>query len=291
MRLKITHETRYRYTDPPASLIEVLRLTPRNSAQLSVREWGIQVSTDSTLRRFDDAFGNITHTFSAAGPVEELVITAVGTVETDPGNGVLAGTREPLPVGVFLRDTDLTDHSAALDALAREAAAQSDGSPLDTLHKLNAAVHDAVSVKPGFPSLNTTADDALKTGEGVCQDCAHVFIAAARAANIPARYVMGYHYAADAPQTGRPGHAWAEAHVADLGWVGFDPTLRQSPDEAYVRVAVGLDYLSAAPVRGAMYGGTGETLDVAVSIAPTPAFGSPHGQVQRQSQSQSQTNS
>ena len=56
------------------------------------------------------------------------------------------------------------------------------------------------------------------------------------------------------------GHAWAEAYVENLGWVGFDPTNGMCTTDAHVRVAVGLDYLGAAPVRGTRFGGGGETL-------------------------------
>lgn len=289
MRLKITHETHYRYDAPPASLIEVLRLTPCVSAAQSVREWAIHVSTDSTLRRFTDAFGNVNHTFSATGPVDELVITATGTVETEAGSGVVSGTREGLPLGVFLRESDLTERTPALLALAEEARAASDGTTLDHCHHLARKVNEAVAFRAGTTDVTTAAERALERGEGVCQDLAHVFIAAARAAAIPARYISGYQFEAGRSRDDHASHAWAEAYIPDLGWVGFDPTASRSPDESYVRMAVGLDYLSAAPVRGAIYGGGGEHLSVTVAIERAAGFGAaqrlqgPDGTVMEQS--------
>jgi transglutaminase-like putative cysteine protease len=126
----------------------------------------------------------------------------------------------------------------------------------------------------------TSAIEAFAHGHGVCQDFAHVFIAAARHLGHPARYVGGYLFqphlvqrqaqgASGQVQTAAPqdaGHAWAEALVPNLGWVGFDPANGVSPTDAYVRVAVGLDYLGAAPVRGTRYGGTGESLSVRVVV-------------------------
>ncbi|MBJ3777523.1 transglutaminase family protein [Acuticoccus mangrovi] len=284
MRLQIQHETHYRYETAPSSVIEILRLTPCNTANQTVRDWRIDVTGDAPLRRVDDAFGNITHTFTLQNPGEELLITASGTVETETTNGVVSGTREPLPVGVFLRDTDLTHPAASLASLAAEARAESDGSALDRAHKLNALVHRRVTYVEGMTQVDTPALDALKAGKGVCQDLAHVLLTAARSDGLPARYVSGYQFAADKPRDDHRGHAWCEIHIDGLGWVGFDPSAGACITDAYVRVAVGLDHQSASPVRGAVYGGLGETLTVTVTMDP----GNTHSQaLSEQSQSQS----
>jgi transglutaminase-like putative cysteine protease len=266
VRLSITHATRYRYDTPPASVIEVLRLTPYSTANQSVRDWRIDVTGDAVLARDEDAFGNIAHTFTLARPGQELAIIATGTVETGPGNGVVAGTRERLPLGVYLRDTPLTDIDEGLTALARRARARSDGTPLDRAHALNKAVFESMRFEHGATDVATRAADALAAGHGVCQDLAHVLIAAARADGLPARYVSGYQFAAGMARDEHASHAWVEVHVDGLGWVSLDPTAGASATEAYVRLAVGLDYLGAAPVRGAVYGGTGEHLAVDVSM-------------------------
>jgi transglutaminase-like putative cysteine protease len=109
----------------------------------------------------------------------------------------------------------------------------------------------------------TTAAEALAAGHGVCQDFAHIFAAAARLLGIPARYVSGHLARAEHLQQDAA-HAWAEALVPDLGWVAFDPANGVCADDAYVRVAIGLDYLDAAPIRGARRGGGMEQLTVAV---------------------------
>jgi len=112
----------------------------------------------------------------------------------------------------------------------------------------------------------TTAAESFALRRGVCQDLTHIFIAAARQLGIPARYIGGHFYRADGVTVQEAGHAWVEAHVENLGWVGFDPTNGISTTDAHVRVAVGLDYLGASPVRGTRYGGSGETLKVAVNV-------------------------
>ena len=118
----------------------------------------------------------------------------------------------------------------------------------------------------GTSQSETRAEDAIAEGKGVCQDHAHIFIAAAREMGFPARYVSGYLMMDDRIEQDAT-HAWAEAHVDGLGWVGFDVSNQICPDTRYVRVATGLDYQGAAPVTGTRYGGAGETLSVAIEVA------------------------
>jgi transglutaminase-like putative cysteine protease len=113
--------------------------------------------------------------------------------------------------------------------------------------------------------VDTKAEDALEAGRGVCQDHAHVFIAATRLLGYPARYAGGYLMMNDRVQQDA-GHAWAEAHVEGLGWVGFDVSNAISPDARYVRVATGLDYREAAPVSGMRFGAASESLDVSIQV-------------------------
>lgn len=266
MRLTIQHETRYSYTTPPASVIELLRLTPCNTDTQSVREWRIDISGDAALKRFEDAFGNINHTFTAAVPDGELVITATGMVETTGTSGVVSGGPERLPLGVYLRETDLTQLKPNLVALGAEARTASDGSTLDFAHTLNRLIHERITFDADATNNSTPAAEALEAGSGVCQDLAHILLAAARAEGVPARYVWGYQFADGRAREEHAGHAWAELHVEDLGWVSFDPSTGESAGETYVRVAIGLDYLSAGPVRGAAYGGEGEELTVNVTM-------------------------
>lgn len=279
MRVTITHETRYRYETPPLSMIGVLRLTPPSTATQTVRAWRIDVSSEAPLKRASDAFGNVTHTFTAADVGETLEIVATGTVDTEPGEGVVLGTPERQPLEVFLRETDLTRADAAIDALVREVRAGTDAAPLARAHALNLAVAERIAYEQGLTDAATTAADALAAGHGVCQDLAHVLVAAARSDGLPARYVAGYRHIADRPSDAHESHAWAEIHVAELGWVGFDPTERLCPTEAHVRVAVGLDAMGAAPLRGTTYGGAGEMLDVRVIVERAGPAG---GQSQRQ---------
>ncbi len=276
MRIRISHATTYHYDTPPAGVTQMLRLTPRNYDGQYVASWRIDLTQDCLLHQHEDAFGNITHAFTADGPFETLTVAVEGEVETLETHGVVSGAVERFPPSLYLRETALTEPDPAIVELAQGARA---ADTLGTLHKLLSALHAEMTFDTDPTQTTTTAAEAFKLRRGVCQDITHVFIAAARQIGIPARYIGGHFYRADGVIAQDAGHAWAEAYVEKLGWVGFDPTNGISATDAHVRVAAGLDYLGAAPVRGTRYGGSGETLKVAVHV----------DQARQQTQSQSQT--
>lgn len=265
MRIHVRHETVYRYDAPAKSAIQLLRLTPRNHDSQYVVRWRVDVSEDCRLDAREDAFGNLTHTFSLDGPINELRIGVNGELETQDTAGVIRGTVERFPPSLYLRETDLTRTDDALMNFAEEFGKRK-GSMLEKLHRINAAIYEGFAFLPNATDTRTTACEAFAAKTGVCQDYAHVFLAAARHIGIPARYVSGYFLRADGENRQEAGHAWAEAHINDLGWVAFDPANGISTTDAHVRVAIGLDYLGAAPVRGVRFGGAGEKLSVNVHI-------------------------
>jgi transglutaminase-like putative cysteine protease len=263
MRIRISHETSYRYDAPTLGVIQTLRLTPRNHEGQFVADWRIDVSEDCRLDVHEDAFGNITHTFSADGPFGQLTVGVEGEVDVQDTAGIVRGAVERFPPSLFLRATPLTTADEAIMDFAR--ALRSDGT-LETLHALLTRLYRDMTYDTAPTRADTTAADAFALKRGVCQDLTHVFLAAARHLDIPARYVGGYFRRADGVVDQDAGHAWAEAHVPNVGWVGFDPANGICTTDAHVRVAVGLDYLGAAPVRGTRYGGGAENMAVKVHV-------------------------
>lgn len=291
MHIRVDHATTYAYARPARAIVQVLRKTPRSSDSQHVLRWTIETDVDARLRRSEDAFGNIVHTLYTETPTDRLTVRVMGEVQTADTGGVLRGAEEPLEPLVFLRATPLTACDAALrDYVAGLGA----GDRLDGLHRLMAALHRDVAFEVGATSAAHTAAEAFAMKRGVCQDHAQIFIAAARLMGAPARYVSGHLLRADGRWDQEAAHAWAEAHVEGLGWVGFDPANGVCPTEAYVRVAAGLDYLGAAPVRGAAYGGLGEQLSVRLDVRALeagnggPASGRKPGQGLSQQSSQQQ---
>ena len=269
MRIGIHHETHYHYQQPVNGLIQTLRLTPRNHDSQFVIDWRIEVTADCRLERREDVFGNLADTFSLRTAVEQLTVLAAGEVDTEDNNGVVTGTVERLPPSLFLRETELTHVDPAMHQFAAEVAAPGTTDRLECLHRLLARLHAEITYDTDPTHSATTAAEAFALRRGVCQDITHIFIATARRLGTPARYISGYFYDGLGSVT-TAGHAWAEAYVEGLGWVGFDATHGVCVTDAHVRIAVGLDALGAAPVRGSRYGGGNEILTVAVNVGTTP---------------------
>ncbi|MET0277744.1 MAG: transglutaminase family protein [Pseudorhodoplanes sp.] len=265
MRIRIWHDTTYRYSWPVTGVIQTLRLTPRNTDGQYIMGWRIDISADCPLTCHVDAFGNVTHTLTADGPLDRLVVHVEGEAEIEDTNGIVKGTFEPFPPSLFLRETPLTFPSAEIAAFAREVAGSAPDR-LSMLHALLDTLPETITFDTDPTHAHTTAAEAFEIKRGVCQDISHIFIACARSLGIPARYISGYFHRADGLNEQQSGHAWAEAYVDGLGWIGFDATNGMCPTDAHLRVAVGLDYLSAAPVRGSRIGGEGEGLDVRIRV-------------------------
>ena len=282
MRLRITHITTYRYEPPATGVIQILRMTPGSHDAQYVADWQIDVSTDSRLDVHQDSFGNITHVLTH-GAIADLVIRVEGEIETQDTGGVLKGTEERFPPSLFLRATDLTEMTPAMAGFIKTMRSDAGDDVLGYLHALMMAINDHMTFDADPTNSGTSAAEAFAGKRGVCQDYAHIFIACARAGGVPARFVSGHFYREDGASTQQAGHAWAEAFVPVLGWVGFDPANAICITDAHVRVAIGLDYLGAAPVRGTRYGGGMETLAVEVKVEQANRGG--YGQSQSQSQS------
>ncbi len=291
MRIRVVHETHYAYDQPARGLIQVMRLTPRDHDGQHVREWRIEPSLDGRLTAREDGFGNIVHWFTADEPASSLTVRVTGEVETFETHGVVRGVVERLPPLFYLRDTPLTETSEALQAFAREAASGADQEPLAVLHRLLAALHERVTFEPGPASAGTSAREAFEAGSGVCQDLAHIFVAAARHIEVPTRYVSGYVRREDDDDELEFAHAWAESLVPGLGWVGFDPAHGISATEGHLRVAIGLDHLGAAPIRGSRMGGGTETLTVHLRVDEAAKRSQAQGSQSQVQASQSQTQS
>ena len=275
MRLTVRHLTDYAY-EPPASRVGLrIKLFPTATRGQKPLDWRVMVDGAEVRPMLTNPFGDAEALWFSDRDAEAASVLAEGTVETTDTAGVL-GRLGTAPPALFLRETPLTRANAEIQMLAKAAAGDE---PLARMHALSAAVHEALVYRPGATDPATTAAQALALGAGVCQDKTHLFIAAARAAHIPARSVVGYLLDQEAPL--HETHAWAEVHLETLGWVGFDPTNQICPTESYVRLSSGLDADDAAPIRGSITAGTEHRMEVSVDIAGVQSQ-------QQQSQQQSQ---
>lgn len=264
MLLSVDHVTRYRYDRPVRAVMQSHRLTPSKFDGQKVRDWAVTVTDGIPGGSFRDGAGDRVQGWMVKGPVTGVEVRVTGTVETLDLAGVLRGHREVVPPEVYLVETGPTRADAAVIELAQQAVG-AEGA-LSMAHRLSELVAEAVSYVPGATQSQTTAAEVLAQGQGVCQDHAHALIACARKLGLPARYVSGYLFADAEGKSHEAAHAWAEIHVAGLGWVGFDPANRCCPDARYIRLGSGLDAQDAAPIRGVARGGGAESLDVTVAV-------------------------
>ncbi len=263
MRLKISHETVYRYGQPIRNLVQSLRLTPSVFEGQKTHEWQIDVSGGVKGPGFRDGAGDWIEGWTVRGPVDHVTVRISGRIDTRDTAGVLRGHREMIHPLTYLRDSPATRPDDALRDLAQSVKGTD---RLDLAHQLSMSVSDRIAFRPGVTHTGTTASEALALGEGVCQDHTHALTAIARLRGLPARYVSGYLHSTIDGQAHDAAHAWAEIHVEGLGWVGFDAANRCCPDERYVRLGSGLDAADAAPIRGVALGTGSEDMDVSVRV-------------------------
>jgi transglutaminase-like putative cysteine protease len=283
LTLSIRHTTHYAFAEPVVHALQRLRLTPKETQGQRIVHWAMDFANARAELQYDDQHFNHVTLISLDPGAREVTVTCKGVVETEDNAGVIGRHSGHLPLWSFLRQTPLTRQGPKLRALLRELNGAGGAAPLDFLHALSGLIRERIVYEAGRTHAGTTAEEAASHGYGVCQDHAHVFIGAARAHGIPARYVSGYLMMDDRIEQ-EATHAWAEAHVEGLGWVGFDVSNGISPDPRYVRVATGSDYRDAAPVTGISIGAAAEALTVGVAVEAQPPL-------QSQSQSQSQDQS
>jgi transglutaminase-like putative cysteine protease len=261
MRLKISHMTEYAYDEPVEFALQRLRLTPKDGPGQKVLSWQTSVTGAGHEVSYDDHFGNRVELVSIVDGARTINIMAAGEVETEELHGVFGPHIGYAPLWLFRRETPLTKPGKLIRELAKSISGDGE---LAKMHALMEAIHLAVEYKKNVTGAETTAEQALEGKAGVCQDHAHIFIAAARLMGLPARYIAGYML--DEGEMAAASHAWAEAHVPGLGWVGFDPANEICPDERYVRVANGLDHDDTAPISGMRLGTSPEMIMVTVNV-------------------------
>jgi transglutaminase-like putative cysteine protease len=262
-----------------------LRMQPRSEGPQTLRSFQISTNPRAQLYAYTDHLGNAVYHFNLLRAHEELRIEAVAVVE------MTAMTAPPAAVdllewerynGFNLSDDhfDLIEPSrfarptSALAAFMASAGLEKpEGDPLSALARLNQTIHDRFEYQSGVTEVHSPIELALKEKRGVCQDFAHIMIAIAREWKIPARYVSGYmhHRGSNDRSSADATHAWVEAYLPSLGWIGFDPTNAMLAGERHIRAAVGRDYDDVPPTRGTFKGEAQSELAIAVAVEPTQA--------------------
>ena len=253
MRLHIHHTTAYRYDSHVAHSTQYLRLTPTNTSRQKVLSWDLRLPAEAACTR--DAYGNVMHVITVDFPHQDIIIEAEGYVEVDDCAVEAADNLSPL---LFLRSTPLTRIDAALADFALPLASVVRDFPRDAAWQLMLRLREHMAFQAGETDAFTTAAEAFSKRQGVCQDFSHVFLACAHAIGLPARYVSGYLHTERTEHVAS--HAWCEVWLGDSWW-GLDIANGVEAGQQHLKLAVGMDYLDACPVRGMRHGGGSETLD------------------------------
>ena len=250
-RIRVHHRTEFKYAGRITETVMEVRLKPFDGQGQRLLEWDLEIRPQAEIRSYVDGFGNHVDHFNRLRQHSRVLVVADSLTET----GFPPEAPDSDLVEDFLLFRGPVVETRGVRALARPAAGpESAEATVHRLDDLTARLRKRVRYQPNSTNVHSTVEEVLRLGLGVCQDFAHLFIATCRSMGIPARYVSGYVH--DGPPGRRVGasHAWAEAWIPDLGWVGFDPTHPPRPGPGHVRVAVGRDYRDAAPTRGVYVG-------------------------------------
>jgi transglutaminase-like putative cysteine protease len=283
----IRHFTRYRYSRPVWQSMMEVRMHPRSEGNQRCFVFQLSVNPRARIFGYTDSYGNLVHHFDLPSRHSQLTIItdALVNIETQPS------IPEAMEYGAWQELEDLVEKkdywdmlmpshfarsSPELENLALEIGAteRKRRSPLAFLLDITAAVHGTFKYVKKSTAVNSPIEDALRSRQGVCQDFAHIMIALVRNARIPCRYVSGYlfHGGQDSHPSGDGAtHAWVEALLPGIGWVGFDPTTNRLADEKHIRTAIGRDYADVPPTMGMMKGKAETQLQVRVRVTPSQA--------------------
>jgi transglutaminase-like putative cysteine protease len=282
MHLSINHVTKFRYSAPITESVMELRMQPLSDGPQRCLKFDLSLKPSARATSYHDHLGNTVHHFDIPGRHTQLVINAKSIVESlpRPEPPEALGTEawdelDALVDGGDYWDMLLPSHFAKPTDLlldfARELDLRRCKDPLTVLRELNALIYKAFDYVPQSTTVDSPIDEALGTRKGVCQDYSNIMIALVRHLRIPCRYVSGYlfhrvEYEDRSAQDAT--HAWVEALLPELGWVGFDPTNNLLAGQRHIRVAVGRDYWDVPPTRGVFKGAAESELSVAVQVKP-----------------------
>lgn len=283
----IRHFTRYRYSRPISQSLMEVRMHPRSEVAQRCFTFQLSVSPRARIFSYTDHLGNLVHHFDIPAHHNQLTIIADALVDVDPPlelpESLGPGAWEDLDDLIqsedhwgMLMPSHFARPSEELELLARElGVAGRDGrDPLELLRNLNAEIYQSFSYVKRSTAVDSPIEDALRSRQGVCQDFAHIMISLVRNLRIPCRYVSGYlHHDAEHSDRSADGatHAWVEALLPGVGWVGFDPTNNLIAAGRHIRTAVGRDYADVPPTVGTMKGRAKTELQVRVRVTPSQA--------------------
>ncbi|MEM9025351.1 MAG: transglutaminase family protein [Verrucomicrobiota bacterium] len=287
MKFAINHQTSYQYQGPVRESFNEARLQPIDDRFQKCCSFELTVSEQASTRTYKDFYGNRVYSFEIASTHGALTVCSDAEVEilgTQAPDVERANALDPIPISSLkqaavvenIYDYVMPSHYTSADGsiwrFAMDCFAETDGY-WHFMNEINRRVYEYFEYVPGETEVYTLADEAFAKRKGVCQDYAHVLIAAARSLSIPVRYVSGYLYVPESQRQTAEGlssmasHAWVEAFIPEVGWIAFDPTHNRLINENYITMARGRDYGDARPISGTYRGAPVEKMEVSVEVS------------------------
>ena len=288
MKYKIKHSTTYQYADFVSLCQNQARLTPKTDRGQICHHSRIEIFPPTNyLQQFTDYFNNNVTVFEIATQHKKLIVTMTSEVELLVGakanvNGLdmpwkkvrdllaAPNTAELLKASEFVLPSQLT----ILEEGIRDYALISftpDINLIDACKHLMARIFHEFYYDPGFTTISTPLSVVFAQKRGVCQDFAHFALACLRSIGLAGRYISGY--IETMPPEGEEKlegadatHAWFDVFLPHCGWIDFDPTNNVLPTDQHITLAVGRDFSDVTPLKGVVFGGGAQLLDVAVDM-------------------------
>jgi transglutaminase-like putative cysteine protease len=286
----IRHQTKFRYAQPVREILMEVRLQPRTEWTQHCLSFDLQVTPKARILNYRDHLGNTVHHFSLPGQYDSLSIVTTSLVDVQPFRewpealskdswSELDALTAEGEYHEMLLPSDMAQPTPSLAEFAVALNVNRTDDPLTVLHRMSKGIYRTLQYVPKSTRVDSTIDECLRSKQGVCQDFAHIMIALTRLLKIPCRYVSGYvaprEFTKERAAAGYASHAWVEAMLPGLGWVGFDPTNDRMVSDKHVRCAVGRDYADVPPTKGVYKGDGRGDLHVHVLIKPTEQMTQP----------------
>jgi transglutaminase-like putative cysteine protease len=278
MLLDIEHRLSFQYDAYISESFMELHVQPKTTGDQTVSSFVLAVGPPTRVYRYLDWNDNVTHHFTITRFHDRIEVASRSLVGTHPVAPPLASLTERLPVRDapyplldFLAFGGPVQLTPALRA-AHKAAAAPRGAPVgEHVMALGRHLASRFEYQKDVTKYDSTTEDFLTIGAGVCQDFAHLMLGLLRLSQVPCRYVSGYLHVERKRREVSQSHAWIEFWTRSHGWIPFDPTHDRAIDECYVTVGHGRNYDDVPPNKGIYRGLAEETLLAEVYTQPSTA--------------------
>ncbi len=279
MKIRIQHQTIYRYAEIVAFGQHRMMLRPREGHDIRIEQSILEIRPAHCIRWIRDVYGNSIAVVDFTERASELNVYSevlLNHFETNPFNFHIEAEAVHYPF--------LYSHEAFLELSSLLTPAYPGDTPwvrdwlgqfwkpgqtvdtLDLLQRLNRDInqrfHYQIRNEPGVQPPAQT----LSKVSGSCRDFATLFIEACRCLGLGARFVSGYILAGGATGAGSSTHAWAEVYLPGGGWKGFDPTLGVLTTSQHVAIAVSRHPENATPISGSFLGPSSAYLGTELNV-------------------------